>query len=196
MARGRDSGMPPEAEWETYFDPCGIVTALDCGVSGDVIEFGCGYGSFTIAVARYLAGTVYALDIDPLMVETTASRVTRANLNNVVVEQRDFVEDGCGRPDASAGCAMLFNILHIEDPVSLLREATRVLRVGGVAAVVHWKYDARTPRGPPLEIRPRLEQCRIWGEQAGLRWLASPDLAGSPWHWGLLLQRCSSNLNS
>jgi SAM-dependent methyltransferase len=157
--------MPPEAEWETYFDPCGIVTALECGVSGDVIEFGCGYGSFTIAAAQRVAGTVYALDIDPLMVEATARRVARANLKNVVVEQRDFVEDGCGRPDASASLAMLFNILHIEDPVSLLREANRALRVGGVAAVIHWS------------------------EQAGLRWLASPDLTGSPWHWGLLLQR-------
>jgi hypothetical protein len=50
------------------------------------------------------------------------------------VETRDIVTDGCGRPDASATFVMLFNILHIEDPVSLLREAHRVLRAGGTGA--------------------------------------------------------------
>jgi len=84
---------------------------------------------------------------------------------------------------------MLFNILHIEDPVGLLREAHWVLRPGGLAGVINWNCDERTPRGPPLDNRPRPEKCRTWGERAGLRWVRDEALPGAPWHWGMVLQK-------
>lgn len=190
MPQGRESTMPPLELWESFFDSAGILESLGCrDVHGDLVEFGCGYGSFTVAAAARVSGTVYALDIDPVMVAATADRVARAGLGNVVVELRDFVSDGAGRPDGTAAFGMLFNILHIEDPVSLLREAHRVIRAGGALGVIHWKCDANTPRGPPLDIRPRPEQCRVWGEEAGLRWVRYQDLPGSPWHWGMVFER-------
>jgi SAM-dependent methyltransferase len=189
MVRGRDSGMPPAEQWESYFDAAGILEALGCSrVRGDAVEFGCGYGTFTIPAAHRISGTVYALDIDPQMAAATAVRVTHRGLNNVIVEQRDFVTDGCGRAAGSMSYAMLFNILHIEDPVGLLTEARRVVRPGGRIGVIHWNYDARTPRGPPLSIRPRPEQCRAWAEEAGLIWMGRPELPGAPWHWGTVLE--------
>jgi SAM-dependent methyltransferase len=190
VTKGRDSGMPAVEQWESYFDAAGILESLGCRhLSGDAIEFGCGYGTFTIAAAQRVLGTVYALDIDPLMVAATAARVSQAGLKNVVVEQRDFFAQGCGRKPQSASLALLFNILHIEDPVGLLSEAHRVIRLGGLVGVIHWNYDLRTPRGPPLGIRPRPEQCRAWGEEAGLRWVRDGSLPGSPWHWGMVLER-------
>ena len=51
--RIRDSGMPAEDVWRTFFDVDATLTKLglkpDCG---DVVEFGCGYGTFTIPAAR------------------------------------------------------------------------------------------------------------------------------------------------
>jgi len=182
--------MPPIEQWETFFQADAILEALGCDrLSGDVAEFGCGYGTFTIAAARRIPGLVYAVDIDPLMVNATNTRASRAGLRNIVVEQRDFVSDGCGRPGDSISYAMLFNILHIENPVSLLREARRIVRVGGIVSVIHWRHDIETPRGPPLKIRPRSTQCRAWAEEAGLQWLMSPELPGSPWHWGMTFKR-------
>lgn len=190
MAKGRESGMPPPELWEGFFDSDRVLQALGCGgLPGDVVEFGCGYGTFAIAAARRVCGSVYASDIDPLMVSATIERAAQAGIRNVVVETRDFVADGCGRPDASVSFVMLFNILHIENPLSLMREARRVLRNGGLAGVIHWRHDIETPRGPPLEIRPSPAQCRSWGEKAGLRWLSSPELPDSPWHWGMVLER-------
>ena len=190
MARGRESEMPPLDLWESFFDPAGVLEALGCrDVRGDLVEFGCGYGSFTVVAAERVAGTVFALDIDPLMVAATAERVAQAGLGNVVVEQRDFVADGAGRPDEGMVFGLLFNILHIEDPVDLLREANRVIRPGGVLGVIHWKRDVATPRGPSLDIRPRPEDCRAWGEQAGFRRVRCKELPGSPWHWGMVLER-------
>jgi len=190
VAKGRDSGMPPAEMWESFFDPAGILDALGCrGLQGDAVEFGCGHGTFTIELALRVSGTVYALDIDPSMLAATTARAKQARTGNIVVEQRDFVSAGSGRPDGSVAFVMLFNILHIEHPVALLRESHRILREGGAVSIIHWRRDIGTPRGPPLDIRPKPEQCRLWAEEAGLRFQTMPDLPDSPWHWGMLLER-------
>jgi SAM-dependent methyltransferase len=190
VGKGRDSGMPAAELWESYFDVDGILDSLDYRrLSGDGVEFGCGYGTFTIPAARRTLGALYALDIDPLMVAATDARVLQAGLKNVIVERRDFVTEGCGREPQAASFALLFNILHIEDPVGLLEEAHRVLCPGGLVGVIHWNHDAGTPRGPPLDIRPRPGQCRAWGEAARLHWIRDVVLPGSRWHWGMVLER-------
>lgn len=190
MAKGRDSGMPSVEHWESYFDVVEILDSLGCrDLGGDAVEFGCGYGTFTIPLAQRILGTVFALDIDPLMVTATTARALQVGSKNIVIEERDFIARGSGRESGSASLVLLSNILHIEDPVSLLKEAHRVLRPKGIVGVIHWNYDPSTPRGPPLNIRPKPEQCRVWGEQAGLGWVRDEHLPGSPWHWGMVLEK-------
>jgi SAM-dependent methyltransferase len=167
-----------------------VLEKMGCaGPCGDVVEFGCGYGTFTLPAARLVAGTVFALDIEPDLVAATCRKATAAGLTNVSARVRDFAADGTGLPDGSAGYALLFNILHIEDPVGLLREARRVLAPGGQAGVIHWRADPDTPRGPPLPIRPTPEQCRSWGEAAGLTADREVRICCCSWHWGLVLRR-------
>lgn len=190
MAKGRDSDMPALQQWESYFDAEAIMESFGCrDLTGDVVEFGCGYGTFTIHAGRKVQGKVYALDIDPFMVQITGKRIVEAGLTNVEVEERDFDANGSGRPSESVSLALQFNILHIENPVALLKEAHRILRPGGALAVIHWNHDAQTPRGPPLEIRPLPEQCRSWGERSGFRCSRNVALGSSPWHWGMLMMK-------
>jgi SAM-dependent methyltransferase len=110
-----------------------------------------------------------------------------AGLSNVVGVVRDFVADGCGLPDQHAGRAMLFNILHVDNPLGLLREAYRVLAPGGEVAIIHWRNDIPTPRGPSLPIRPSAEQCRSWGEQVGFEFIRNELLCCCSWHWGIVM---------
>jgi SAM-dependent methyltransferase len=185
----RDSGMPDETVWERFFDARQILAELAFTDSeADAVEFGCGYGTFTVAAARLTSGTVHALDIDPDMLAATAARAASLGLLNVTVIERDFVAEGSGLPDASTGYAMLFNILHAEDPLRLLREASRVLRDGGKVAVIHWVHDIATPRGPDLAIRPRPEQCRGWLGQSGFE-LVVPEVSLPPYHYGIVAQK-------
>jgi Methyltransferase domain len=102
------------------------------------------------------------------MAEATALNARRHGLHNVNSLQRDIVAEGTGLPDGSVGYAMLFNILHADDPKSLLREAYRTLQPGGAVAVMHWIHCAQTPRGPPLSIRPLPQQCMDWSGAVGL----------------------------
>jgi SAM-dependent methyltransferase len=190
MAKVRDSGMPSREQWEGYFDPAAVLDTLGCrNIAGDIVEFGCGYGTFTVPAATRTAATLYALDIDPVMVAATTVRVRAARLGNVTAEERDFVRAGCGRPEASAGYALLFNILHLDDPVALLGEARRVLAHQGAVGVIHWRVDVVTPRGPALEFRPGPAQCQDWARAAGLVASEGVLIPGAPWHWGMVLRR-------
>jgi hypothetical protein len=48
----RDSGMPEETVWEGFFDARHILSQLSLtDGQADVVDFGCGYGTFTIAAA-------------------------------------------------------------------------------------------------------------------------------------------------
>ncbi|MFP5383589.1 MAG: class I SAM-dependent methyltransferase [Gammaproteobacteria bacterium] len=188
--KGRESGMPDADYWNTFFDAPGILKRLRVAPGGDesVVEFGGGYGTFTLPLARMTTGKIVALDIEPELVTSLGHTARAAGLGNVDVIERDFVSHGTGLADSSVDRALLFNILHIEDPVGLLREAHRVLKPGGTAAVIHWRRDIDTPRGPSMDIRPSPEQCADWARQAGFWYSSVIDLGNAArWHFGLIL---------
>ena len=182
--------MPEEAYWETLFDVPLILNRLgvDAGLES-VVEFGCGYGTFTIPVAKRISGTVATFDIDEGMIERTRQQAAAAGAYNVVYVVRDVFADGFGGEAGSKDACLLFNILHCEEPVRLLAEAARVVRPGGAVLVIHWRYDPATPRGPNLEIRPRPEQIVGWAQETGLLEAEGPAIDLQPWHYGLRLKR-------
>ncbi len=184
----RESGMPIEYEWNKFFNPDKTLKllGLDSKVK-DVADFGCGYGTFTIPAARIISGKVYAFDIESEMVEDVNRKARKLCLGNVEATVRDFLQVGSGLPDANVDFVFLFNILHLEEPESLLKEAYRILRAGGKVGIVHWNYDSKTPRGPPMAIRPKPEQVRRWAESVGFVFERQLDL--KPYHYGLVLRK-------
>ena len=191
--KARESGMPPEEMWSSFYDADMILRRLGfCPEGGDVVEFGCGYGTFTVPAARLTPDTIYALDIEPAMAEATQAKVTSEGLQNVTVRCCDFLaQEGTGLPPESVRYAMLFNILHLERPLALLREAFRILRKDGQVGVVHWNYDPTTPRGPSMAIRPRPDQCREWLGEAGLD-VVLPEVDLPPYHYGVVAAKATS----
>ena len=136
----RESGMPEEADWETLFDVPLILDRLEINARlGNVVESGCGYGTFTLPAARRISGVLETLDIDPVMVEHTRRRAAAEGLRNVICQGRDVMEAGFGGNPQSREACLLFNILHGEQPVRLLAEAARAVRPGGWVLVIHWR---------------------------------------------------------
>lgn len=179
----RESGMPGEGVWSGFFSPEHTLTALGLSESCEtVVDIGCGYGTFSIPAARLVQGTVHAIDIDHEMITVVTAKASAEQLSNLVASRRD-VEAGTGLDDATADHVMLFNILHTERPQVLLREARRILKPGGLLAVMHWNYGA-TPRGPSMGIRLRREQCRKLVAEAGFA--LEPLVELPPHHYGFV----------
>ena len=188
--KARESGMPEEQLWDSFFAPAETLRKLQLTPAcRAVVDFGCGYGTFTVAAARITPGTVFALDLEAEMLAATQVKADAGRLRNVRTLLRDFAAEGSGLREGEADYAMLFNILHAEEPEVLLREARRVLAPGGKLAIIHWNYDPSTPRGPSMAIRPRPEQCVAWAESAGFRLLPPGVVDLPPYHYGMVLER-------
>lgn len=187
----RESGMPEREMWENFFDPIKALATLGIGSqTGDVAEFGCGYGTFTIPTAKVIKGKVYALDIEPDMIRATNEEAKKHGLTNVQTVMRDFMTEGSGLLDGSIDYVMLFNILHLKKPMVLINEAKRILNKGGKLGIIHWNYDPKTPRGPSMDIRPKPEQCIKWAESAGFSNTVQYDL--KPYHYGIVITKGAS----
>jgi SAM-dependent methyltransferase len=186
----RDSGMLDQAYWESLFDVPLILDRFGFGPQcGDIAELGCGYGTFTVPIAKRIRGRVHAFDIEPQMVEATLERARAAGCTNVRTVLRDVFAAGFDLEPSACDVVLLFNILHGEHPVDILREAVRVLRPGGMAAVIHWRTDIDTPRGPSAEIRPSGAQIAAWAAETGQLRAGDRPFDLPPWHYGLELFR-------
>ena len=186
--RIREIDMPEEPEWSDFFDPVQVLKKI--GLSNevnDVADFGCGYGTFTIPVARIVSGTVYAIDIDYERIKIIRQKIKDLEINNVVIIERDVFDSGlrCESVDN----VFLFNILHTEHPLNLLKEAFRVLRKNGSVAIINWNLDPKTPRGPPIEMRPSLEQCIKWCVKTGFSIKSKRVYDLKPYHFGLVMKK-------
>jgi SAM-dependent methyltransferase len=183
-----DSGMPEKNYWESLFDVSLVLDRLGVDQTvRNVAEMGCGYGTFTLPVARRVAGTVFTFDIEPAMAECTREQATEARLDNVHPTLRDVLVHGFNLPSGSCDACLLFNILHFADPQALVAEAARVIGPGGRVLVMHWRSDIPTPRGPDIAVRPRPVQVQSWAAAVGLSTGLTLDLP--PWHFGIVLSK-------
>lgn len=180
----RESGMPEESTWQYFFEPQEALRALGLSrATRRAVDFGSGYGTFSLPAAEMIQGEVIGLDIESELIKLCQGKASETGVGNARFECRDFVTEGSGLEGSSVDYIMLFNILHAEQPEVLLNEARRILVPGGTLAVMHWNHDAMTPRGPSMSIRPRPEDCRKWVEACGFVALSS-IISLPPWHYG------------
>ncbi|CAJ1393350.1 unnamed protein product [Effrenium voratum] len=188
--RVRESGMPPVDYWEELLHPEPTLDALGftSGRHVRAVEFGCGYGTFTVPVAQRVQ-KLHTFDIEEHMVETSRQRLAAAGLEaRVELEVRDVLAQGYGL-EAEADAVLLMNILHCQEPVQMLRQAAELLEDQGLVYAIHWRYDESTPRGPPMKIRPRPEQLADWAMQTGLLEVERGPIDCPPWHYGWTFRR-------
>ncbi len=188
----RDSGMPDEIWWNTFFDPPAILRALGLDrIEGPVIDVGCGYGTFTFALAGMTHHPIIALDIEPALVAEVGYRAAAFRMTHVLPRELDVTDGSLGVDGHNADVVLLFNLLHCEAPLALLAAAHAALRPGGRVGVLHWRSDVPTPRGPDLGIRPSPERCRSWLLDSGFS--IEQDLTIlPPYHFGLVGRKNSN----
>ena len=123
---------------------------------GHTIEFGCGTGYFTKAVAGN-ATQVVATDLSDAMLGV--ARRELAEFGNVRTQKADCRDSAF--PEESFDTAVLVNLVHvIENPSQCLQEAYRLVRHGGSLIVVDFTgYGMSFPK----KIRLVFRSLRKWG---------------------------------
>lgn len=137
-----------------------IVEWLAIPADSTVVEIGCGYGTFTVPVAMKSGSRLQAFDIEPAMIGTARENIRQAGVTNVEFQLRDVVEQGTGLEAESVDRVLLFNVLHFSEKSMLFSETARIIKEGGIVAIIHWRKDIPTPRGPAIDLRPDMNQIR------------------------------------
>jgi ubiquinone/menaquinone biosynthesis C-methylase UbiE len=185
----RDSGMPAEKMWASFFDVDLIVSELQINTEiNDLVEVGCGYGTFTILAAKIITGKLFAFDIEKEMLDSVNLKLASNHIGNVILEKRDIITQTTGLEDNTIDYVMLFNILHHDTPVDFFNEAFRILKPKGKVGILHWRSDILTPRGPDLRIRPKPEQILQWVDRLKFNISKEPVII-EPYHYGLVISK-------
>lgn len=151
-------------------------------------DLGCGnLGYFTIPTAKIVGkdGVVYAVDILKPVLQSVASRARQEGLDNIKIIWSNLEIIGATKiPAGSLDIIFLVNILFQSDKDDLvIKEAERLLRVGGKLAVVDWtRQDA--PFGPPIKDRTHKEEIKNMAKQAGLNLVQ--EFEAGRYHYGLI----------
>lgn len=181
--------MPPEILWSTFFDVDSILNKMQVSNAvNNLMEVGCGYGTFTISTAKRINCKLFAFDIEQEMIDYTRQKAEKESITNIEFFNRDIIKDGSGLAAGSVDYVMLFNILHHDKPNELLTEAHKVLSKNGKVGIIHWRTDIETPRGPDISIRPKPEHCVECAKQARFEIYKSPEIL-EPYHYGLIIEK-------
>lgn len=99
---------------------------------GDAVEFGCGTGYFTKAIARN-ARHVVATDLSDKMLEVAHARLK--DVENISIQKADC--SGTSFSEESLDSVFMLNLIHvIADSSQCLKESHRILRKGGSIIVL------------------------------------------------------------
>jgi len=126
-----------------------------------VVDMGSGTGFYTTDVAPYV-GTVYALDVQPVMHAKFLDKGVPENVDLVTAEAADL-------PLASdlADAAYSTMTFHEFAGTGALSEIARVLVPGGRLAVVDWSAAGVGEAGPPPSELHDLASATALAESAG-----------------------------
>lgn len=187
----RESGMPSEELWQSFFNPENILKQM--GVDKNIrnlIDIGCGYGTFILPAAELVSSNVIGIDVDENLIEICKYKIKEANILNVHLINGDIsAEDTIEELkiyQSDIDYVTLFNILHCEKPLDLLKSVYDVLNKNGIVGVIHW-INEETPRGPSMEIRPKPENIIEWALKVGFN--LNKQLYLPPYHYGLVFEK-------
>lgn len=171
------------ADRATWNNPREFVAAAEIAPGSRVAEIGCGTGWFTFELEKATRprGMVYALDMQPAMLQIL--RAKRENWERILTlpcGENEFELD-----EGEVDFVFHANVLHeCETPLEHLKEVYRVLKSGGHLMLIEWHWaDEESQPGPPNTVRLEPNQTREFLEAAGFQIIETRDVG--PYHYGV-----------
>jgi predicted methyltransferase len=189
----RDLGLLEPPDREAWQKPEQVMDALQIAEDSTVADLGAGGGWFTIRLARRVLphGTVYAEDVQRLMIEAIQRRVQREGLTNVKPVLGEYDNPfPCRQPPSDCVAAdtldavLIVDTFHeMEHPILVLRNVARTLKPGGLIGIIDYRQGEGGP-GPDPEERVAPGAIIEAAKAAGLK-LVSQDNTLLPYQYFL-----------
>lgn len=148
------------------------IMALGKGLSGDILDIGCGYGFRTVGLSEKVRGNVVGVDLDPERIREANLYARENRLDNCRFEVMDAesLDFGDNRFDVVVADEMIHHVGNLDRVVN---EMHRVLKKGGIALIsdhnrlslaselVRWiKFGKnREKLFSVREVKSRFQQC-------------------------------------
>jgi ubiquinone/menaquinone biosynthesis C-methylase UbiE len=152
--------------------PGRVIAALQLQPDSQVADIGAGTGYFSMKLSKAVPkGTVFAVDVEPKMLDFLRNRAKAEHVTNVVPVQAAASSPNIPKP---VDAILIVNTYHhLPSRASYFADLKRSLKPGGRIAIIDFRKDA--PSGPPPEFRFDAAQIVAEMEQAGYRVAARHD---------------------
>jgi ubiquinone/menaquinone biosynthesis C-methylase UbiE len=165
-----DLGLLEPPDREAWQKPEQVMDALYIGEASVVADLGAGGGWFTIRLARRVGknGTVYAEDVQRLMIEAIERRVQREGLPNVKTVLGTGIDPFPGLAPRTLDAVLIVDAFHeMAEPVVLLRNVARTLKSQGRIGIIdHREGEGGPGPGPDERVPPSVIVAKA--KEAGL----------------------------
>jgi SAM-dependent methyltransferase len=185
----------PDADWwpALWPDPSKILVEMGVEPGVVTIDLCCGDGLFTVPLAR-ISKRVYAIDIDPVVLDRARARVAEARVDGCKFVVADAMAVDAAVPEP-VDYVFLANTFHgVPDQLGLARGVAASLKPKGLFGIINWHRRPREetvvlgqPRGPKTEMRIEANDVAAIVNPTGL--LLSRTLELSPYHYGVVFSK-------
>lgn len=173
-----------------FSDPKKNVKKLGFREGMKIADFGSGSGAYTFALAQVVGttGVVYAIDVQKDLLTRTQNSAAKQGYENIQIVWGDIeTVNGVKLKDELLDGVVLSNTLfQVTDKISTVKEAWRVLKPGGVLAVIDWE-DSYGGMGPIQDdIVTPVEVNLICADNG---FAAKGEFEAGEHHYGLLFKK-------
>ncbi|MDF2947476.1 MAG: SAM-dependent methyltransferase [Bacillales bacterium] len=147
--------------------PNTVTELLELNSSDEVSDLGAGNGYFTIPLAKSTQQTVYAIDIEPKMLDLLKENAIKENITNITYLHGSLEE--IPLEDESVDKILIAFVMHeIPNITKAVSELKRIMKSYSKILVLEWD-TVQSEMGPPLNHRIGANELKLYFEQCGLQ---------------------------
>jgi ubiquinone/menaquinone biosynthesis C-methylase UbiE len=167
-----------------------VLAVLKLKPGDNVADIGSGTGAFSLPFAKAVApsGKVYAVDIDPGLLDYIAQKAKKENVGNIQTVKGEFSDPKL--PNHDVDLAFFHDVLHhIQNRQAYLKMlGTYIKPTGRIALIEMNRDDPKTPHRNSPEMLLSKDEVKNWMAAAGFRPGEEYDVYGNP-KWFIIYVR-------